>query len=108
MLVGFDRREWSHTDFVAEVKDTDTVKVYARTPFDETVWNQFAAGIRFVEGEFDDDEAFQRLGETIDGLDELRGTRGNHAFYLSIPPEVFEQVCRQLSRHGLAQAEGDQ
>ena len=35
------------------------------------------------------------------------GTRGNHAFYLSIPPKAFEQVCRQLSKHGLAQAEGE-
>lgn len=77
-LVGFGRREWSHTDFVVEVKET--ARAYARTPFDETVWSHFAAGIRFVQGEFDDGEAFQRLGETIDELDEQRGTRGNHAF----------------------------
>ena len=65
-------------------------------------------GIRFVQGEFDDDDAFERLGDVIDELDETRGTRGNHAFYLSIPPKAFEQVCRQLSKHGLAQAEGGQ
>ena len=64
-------------------------------------------GIRFVQGEFDDDDAFERLGETIAELDEVRGTRGNHAFYLSIPPKAFEQVCRQLSKHGLAQADGE-
>ena len=84
-----------------------SVQAYARTPFDETVWNQLSEGIRFVQGEFDDDAAFERLGETIKELDEHRGTRGNHAFYLSIPPKAFEQVCRQLSKHGLAQAEGD-
>ena len=104
-LVGFGRREWSHTEFALEVKKT--IKAYARTPFDETVWNRFADGIRFVKGEFDHDEAFQRLGETIDELDDRRGTGGNHAFYLSIPPKAFEQVCRQLSKHGLAKAEGD-
>src|SRR6476469_4143456 len=104
-LVGFARREWENEDFAAEVKES--VKAYARTPFDETVWKQLSEGIRFVQGEFDDDEAFKRLSDTIDELDEQRGTRGNHAFYLSIPSKAFEQVCRQLSKHGLAQAAGD-
>jgi hypothetical protein len=104
-LVGFGRRDWDNEDFAAEVKDA--VKSYARTPFDEAVWNQLSEGIRFVQGAFDDDAAFERLGETIKELDENRGTRGNHAFYLSIPPKAFEQVCRQLSKHGLAQAEGE-
>jgi glucose-6-phosphate 1-dehydrogenase len=104
-LVGFARRNWDTEDFAAEVKDA--VKAYARTPFDDKVWEQLAQGIRFVQGEFDDDDAFKRLSETIDELDEQRGTRGNHAFYLSIPPKAFELVCRQLSKHGLGQADGD-
>lgn len=103
-LVGFGRREWDNKDFAAQVKAS--VMAHARTPFDEAVWEQLCAGIRFVQGEFDDDQAFKQLGATLDELDEQRGTRGNHAFYLSIPPKAFEQVCRQLSDQGLAQAEG--
>ena len=72
------------------------------------MWTQLAEGIRFVQGEFDDDDAFELLSETIDELDEQRGTRGNHAFYLSIPPNAFELVCRQLSKHGLAAGRGRQ
>lgn len=101
-LVGFARRDWDDEDFAAEVKES--VQQYARTPFSGDVWNQLAEGIRFVRGEFDDDAAFARLKETLAELDEQRGTRGNHAFYLSIPPNKFEQVCRQLSEHGLADA----
>ncbi|MBT1001857.1 glucose-6-phosphate dehydrogenase [Paenarthrobacter sp. DKR-5] len=104
-LVGFARREWEDEDFAAEVKEA--VTKYARTPFNEDVWNQLSEGIRFVQGEFDDDESFARLKKTIDELDEQRGTRGNHAFYLSIPPKAFDLVCRQLSNQGLAQAPGD-
>ncbi len=101
-LVGFARRQWADEDFAAEVRES--VMAYCRTPFNEDVWNQLAEGIRFVQGEFDDDAAFERLKATIHELDEDRGTRGNHAFYLSIPPKAFELVCRQLSAHGLAQA----
>ncbi len=35
-------------------------------------------------------------------LDEQRGTGGNHAFYLSIPPAFFATVCEQLERAGLS------
>ena len=32
-----------------------------------------------------------------------RGTAGNHAFYLSIPPKFFGDVVQQLEEHGLAE-----
>lgn len=101
-LVGFGRRDWDDDHFAAQVEES--VRQYARTPFNETAWEQFAEGIRFVKGEFDDDGAYIRLKETIEELDSVRGTKGNHAFYLSIPPNSFEVVCQQLSNSGLAEA----
>ncbi|MCW4459488.1 glucose-6-phosphate dehydrogenase [Microbacterium sp. MPKO10] len=100
-LVGFARRDWEDQDFARVVHDA--VKAHARTPFREEVWEQLSQGIRFVSGEFGDDEAFARLGETISELDTTRGTMGNHAFYLSIPPKAFPQVTSQLKRSGLAE-----
>ena len=99
-LVGFARRDWADQDFEKEVHDA--VKKYARTPFDEDVWRQLKQGIRFVQGEFDDDSAFDRLKATLTDLDTSRGTMGNHAFYLSIPPKSFPVVTEQLRRSGLA------
>lgn len=100
-LVGFARREWTDQDFEKVV--LEAVKQYARTPFDEAVWAQLRQGIRFVVGEFDQDEAFDRLTETLAALDAERGTMGNHAFYLSIPPKSFPLVTEQLRRSGLAE-----
>ena len=100
-LVGFARRDWANQDFAKEVHDA--VKEHARTPFREEVWEQLLEGIRFVPGSFDDDEAFERLRDTIQELDEARGTGGNHAFYLSIPPTGFETVTAQLRKHGMAE-----
>ncbi len=100
-LVGFARRDWDDQDFMQVVHDA--VKEYARTDFQEDVWAQLAEGIRFVSGTFDDDAAFERLKNTIERLDRERGTMGNHAFYLSIPPKAFPQVTEQLRRSGLAE-----
>jgi len=105
-LVGFARRDWDNQDFMQVVHDA--VKEYARTEFHEDVWAQLAEGIRFVPGTFDDDASFERLKETIAELDEKRGTMGNHAFYLSIPPKAFPQVTEQLRRSGLAEQKDDQ
>jgi len=105
-LVGFARREWKDQDFEKVVHDA--VQEYARTPFDEEVWAQLAQGVRFVSGEFDDDAAFLRLKGVIDELDRDRGTMGNHAFYLSIPPKSFPLVTEQLRRSGLAEQKDGQ
>jgi glucose-6-phosphate 1-dehydrogenase len=105
-LVGFARRDWADEDFGQVVHDS--VREYARTAWSEEVWAQLATGIRFVSGTFDDDDAFDRLKATIEELDRERGTNGNHAFYLSIPPKAFPQVTQQLSRSGLAASQPDQ
>ncbi|NCT89770.1 glucose-6-phosphate dehydrogenase [Cellulomonas sp. APG4] len=100
-LTGFARREWDKQDFEKVVHDA--VKANARTEFRESTWRQLSEGIRFVQGEFDDDEAFDRLSATVAELDAERGTGGNHAFYLSVPPGSFPLVCRQLARSGLSE-----
>lgn len=103
-LVGFARHDFGRQEFAGMIKIA--AKEGARTPWRETVWKQLAAGIRFVPGEFDDDEAWERLGETMRELDEKQGTGGNHAFYLSIPPGLFPVVVSQIKKHGLATSDG--
>ncbi|KGN42764.1 glucose-6-phosphate dehydrogenase [Knoellia aerolata] len=99
-LVGFARRDWADQDFGKVVYES--VKERSRTPFREDVWRSLSEGFRFVPGTFDDPKAFDLLAETVRELDEQRGTGGNHAFYLSIPPSFFATVCEQLQRSGLS------
>jgi glucose-6-phosphate 1-dehydrogenase len=99
-LVGFARRDWEDEDFAQLTHDA--IKAHARTPFREDVWKQVSEGVRFVPGEFADDSAFDELARTVARLDEERGTGGNYAFYLSIPPKAFPKVVQQLKRSGLS------
>ncbi len=99
-LVGYGRRDWDDEQFADYVLES-VKRQRARTPFRAEVWRQLAEGIRFVSGAFNDDEGFENLKRTIAELDETQGTEGNHAFYLSIPPDGFDQVIEQLRRHGL-------
>ncbi|MET8825043.1 glucose-6-phosphate dehydrogenase [Streptomyces sp. NPDC004610] len=101
-LIGFARRDWADEDFAQVVHDA--VAEHSRTPFREEVWQQLAEGMRFIPGDFDDDTAFKELRSAVEELDASRGTSGNYAFYLSVPPKFFPKVVRQLKKHGLADA----
>src|SRR5260370_916386 len=83
----------------AQVRD-QAVKEHARPPFGDPVWQRVSEGVRFVPGEFDAAEAFDRLAEVVSELDRERGTGGNYAFYLSVPPKFFPLVVTQLKRSG--------
>ena len=102
-LTGFARRDWTEEHFKNFVREN--VEAHCRTPFKESTWKQLTDGIRFVQGTFDDPAAFERLSNTVQELDRDRGTRGNHAFYMSVPPRAFPQVSRQLADCGLAKSD---
>src|SRR6266567_2457539 len=103
-FVGFARRDWADEDFAQLTYQA--VKEYARTPFRDAVWQQLSEGVRFVSGSFGDDEAFDQLASCVMRLDAERGTGGNYAFYLSIPPGQFPNVVQQLKRSGLSDPSG--
>ncbi len=103
-LVGFARRQWDDEDFAQEVHDA--VREYARTPFREEVWAQLSEGIRFVEGDISDPAAYAELRRVVEEVDQQRGTMGNHAFYLAIPPSLFPVVVKNLKDSGLTERHG--
>ena len=93
-LVGYGRRDWTQADFQAYVREA--IDAGARTNFHDNVWQRLAEGLQFVKGNFDDDAAFDTLAETLKRSDVERGTAGNWAYYLSVPPEFFADVVHQL------------
>ncbi|EPD70203.1 glucose-6-phosphate dehydrogenase [Corynebacterium pyruviciproducens ATCC BAA-1742] len=99
-LVGFGRRDWDRDEFASYVRSA--VEAGARTEIRENVWERLTEGMTFVKGNLNSDEDFDSLAST---LDSLRTAHGNWAFYLSVPPSFFDDVCYQLDRSGLAKPE---
>jgi glucose-6-phosphate 1-dehydrogenase len=104
-LLGFARRDWEDQDF-AELS-REAAREHARTPWREEVWERLAGTIHFVQGSFDDDDAFDHLAATLDDLESTHGIGGNAAFYLSIPPAMFPSVLKQMQRTGMAESTPD-
>ncbi len=101
-LLGFARRDWGNEDF-AELARSSAQQA-ARTPWREEVWERLAGSVRFVQGSFDDDNAFDELAATLGELEGTHGIGGNAAFYLSIPPALFPTVLKQMQRTGMAES----
>ncbi len=93
-VVGVARSEMTTEDFQAKMREA--VQAHCRDAWDEDVWDQLAAGIRYMQAEFDDDASWERLGALLDDLDQERGTRGNRVFYLAVPPSVFEEIVEHV------------
>jgi len=103
MLLGFARRDFGEGDFAELARSA--AEEHSRTAFREEVWERLAESIQFVQGSFDDDDAFDRLHTALQDSERSHGIGGNAAFYLSIPPAAFPTVLKQMERTGMASNE---
>jgi glucose-6-phosphate 1-dehydrogenase len=99
-VVGFARRPWSDEDFRREA--LESVNTFSRTgKADPALWESFRQGLFYCQGNFDDIAAYQRLGQTLDRMDQERGCPGNRLFYLATPPRYYPEIIEYLGKAGL-------
>jgi glucose-6-phosphate 1-dehydrogenase len=104
-MLGFARRDWGDVEFAELARSA--AREHARTPWREEVWERLANSVRFIQGSFDDDNAFDELASSLAELEGTHGIGGNAAFYLSIPPAMFPTVLKQMQRTGMAESTPD-
>ncbi|HEY5610931.1 MAG TPA: glucose-6-phosphate dehydrogenase, partial [Thermoanaerobaculia bacterium] len=75
---------------------------HARTrPTNDAVWENFAKGLFYVRGEFEDVDAYRRLKARLAEIDEARGTAGRRIYYLAVPPQFFPKISHILGGEGM-------
>jgi len=65
-------------------------------------WNKFKESISYLQSEINDADAYSRLAEKLDALDEAWGTRANRLFYLSVAPQFIQAVTTHLHEAQIA------
>jgi len=105
-IVGVAKSELPTEQFVSGMRES--VGTHSRTkPIDAEVWQDFAAGLRYLSGSFDDSGTFARLRSALDELDRSRGTRGNRLYYFATPPSAFPVLLKQLKGANLITSPSD-
>ena len=71
-------------------------------PPDPTKWDDFAANLLYISGDYNDQNAYSELAKRLAELEQQKQLGGNRLYYLSTPPEVYPSIVEQLGRAGLA------
>ncbi len=99
-IVGFARPDYTDEAFRQEIKEA--CNQFARTrPVDDSVWENFAKGLLYVQGDFAEPEAYNRLKQRLAECDRTRGTGGRRIYYLAVPPNFFPVIAELLGAEGM-------
>ncbi|HEX2110183.1 MAG TPA: glucose-6-phosphate dehydrogenase [Gaiellaceae bacterium] len=93
-VVGAARTDVSTDEFVERMREA--VEQHCRDEFRRDVWDELAAGVRYVPLDFRDEARWSALAETLSELDSERGTDGNRVYYLAVPPSAFETIVTHI------------
>jgi glucose-6-phosphate 1-dehydrogenase len=93
-IVGVARTVQTSKEWAADMKRS--VKEHSRDEFHADVWDELAAGMRYVATDFADDRGEDSVLDALRELDESRGTAGNRLYYLAVPPDAFETIVTEL------------
>ena len=105
-VVGYARSDMSHEVFREKMREA--VGEFSRNGLkDESVWEQFAANLYYVSGDYEEPRGYRNLKEFVDHFD--RGSRvlPVRVLYLAIPPDLYAPVIQTISAVGLATKEAD-
>jgi len=99
MVVAMGRRSFDDEAFRAEVRPS--LERWSRVAPGPEVVEEFLARVCYQQGDFGEDDTYDRLEARLAELDRERGTSGNRLFYLATQPSAFAEIIAQLGRVGL-------
>jgi glucose-6-phosphate 1-dehydrogenase len=67
----------------------------------EEEWAVFGERLFFGSHVFDDEEGFERLKTQLGEVEGKLGIPGNRLFYYAVPPQVVDEISRDLGKAGL-------
>ncbi len=99
-VVAFARRPYD--DAIFRQQALDSINQYSRQrPVNPQVWENFAAGLYYLQSNFTDPDGYTKLNTLLNKIDQERGTNGNRLFYLSTPPSQYPEIIQHLGAAGL-------
>ena len=100
-IVGVGRREWTDATLIDHAHQS--LQNYASAIYDENAWQRFRATLSYSKVNLPQPETYQTLKNDLEVLD---GGQSNRLYYLSIAPEYYADVIRNLGALDLARENG--
>jgi glucose-6-phosphate 1-dehydrogenase len=90
-VVGVAKAGWNLDQLKARAKDS----LEQHGGLDQPAWEKLSSLLRYVDGDYNDAATFSAVRTAL-------GTAQHPAYYLAIPPSLFETVVEQLVKSGSA------
>jgi len=100
-IIGFSYDSLTTEAFRAQL--SKDIKEFASERVDGKLWNWLLERIYYVQGDFQDAAAYERLKQQIAAAEKAHSTGGNRFYYLAVSPKFFAPVVKQLGQAGLVQ-----
>ena len=97
-VIGFARTQMSTEEFRTSAREA--VTTYSRLKVEEECWSKFEDKLYYMGG-LDRPDAFKRLRQSLEDIEQARGLPSNRVFYFSIPPEAIRDSVERLHDAGL-------
>jgi glucose-6-phosphate 1-dehydrogenase len=99
-IVGYARTEMSDDEF--RKMALESVTRYGRGDPANEPWEEFAARLFYVAGEFSDEGAMEHLRTRLEEFDSKHGTEGRRFFYCATPPQAYQDIVRRIGEEGMS------
>ena len=100
-IVGVGRREWTDETLIDHARES--LRNYALIKYDERQWERFRQTLSYSKVNLPQPETYHTLKDDLDALD---GGCCNRLYYLSIAPEFYADVIRNLGALDMASENG--
>ncbi|HEY7161585.1 MAG TPA: glucose-6-phosphate dehydrogenase, partial [Acidobacteriota bacterium] len=103
-IIGFGIDNYN-TDTFRDYINKD-VKTFATGDINQELWDFFLKHVYYVQGDFKDAAAYQRLNEMLQQVSKEHSITANILYYLATAPMFFGEIIRQLNTAGLTKEDG--
>ena len=103
-VIGFGIGSQGDPDEWIRERAREGIERFSRQPLEEGHWADFARALFYVEGSFNDANAYAQLKARLEAIDQQFGIPGSRVYYLSIPPTLVSTSVEHLKGAGLVHA----
>ncbi|MCE5170025.1 glucose-6-phosphate dehydrogenase [Paenibacillus profundus] len=104
-VIGLGRTEWTESDFRSRVEQS--IRTFSRRPaVNEAELNAFLDLFRYCRLNVAVPEDYEQLLELVRKREQQLSIPENRIFYLSVAPELFETIARNIQESGLGSVSG--
>ncbi len=102
-IVAVARKDYTQKEYILELEKAivEFGNVAENRSEKQEIWKRFTERITYQVLDFNGEEGYESLSESLKRLDKDWDTHGNRLFYLAVGPDYFGKIAIKINKHHL-------